>query len=43
LDRHSCFIRSDFALGTQSGGMVATDFHHDGMLDLAATDSVAQT
>lgn len=37
------FNRSDFALGTNPGGVAVADFNHDGKLDVAVTDSSAQT
>ena len=37
------FNRSDFALGTQPGGIAVADFNHDGRPDIAITDSFAQT
>ncbi len=37
------FNRSDFALGTQPGGVAVGDFNRDGKLDVAVTDSLAQT
>ncbi|MGC2558125.1 MAG: hypothetical protein WA389_04785, partial [Terriglobales bacterium] len=37
------FNRSDFALGTEPGGIAVSDFNRDGRLDVAVTDSFAQT
>ena len=37
------FNRADIAAGTNPGGVAVGDFNRDGKLDLAITDSLAQT
>jgi hypothetical protein len=37
------FNRADFVIGTNPSGVAVGDFNHDGMLDVATTDSIANT
>jgi hypothetical protein len=37
------FNRADFAIGTNPGGVAVGDFNRDSKLDVAITDSFAQT